>query len=74
MKKARFKFIPLWLTVVLILLSIGAESVYLGDFEFRYRTRKFNRILKEKERIMDECINGMKPILAKGESHGSLIK
>jgi len=57
---------------MLILLAIGAESVYLGDFEFRYRTRKFNRILREKEKIMDECINGMKPILAKGESHGSL--
>ncbi|MFZ0282398.1 MAG: HAMP domain-containing sensor histidine kinase [Bacteroidales bacterium] len=70
--KSKFKIIPLFLTVVLTLLAIGAESVYLGDFEFRYRTRKFSRILREKEKIMDSCIYGMKPILAKGESHGSL--
>lgn len=71
MKDRKFRLFPVVLTVVLIFLSIAAEIVYLGNFEFRYRTRKFNRILQEKQRIMEDCLNGMKPILARGETHGS---
>ncbi len=71
MKKRNFKIVPVIFTVVVILLAMAAESVYLGDFEYRFRTRRFNRILEEKQNVMDECLNGMMPILAKGESHGS---
>jgi two-component system, NtrC family, nitrogen regulation sensor histidine kinase NtrY len=71
MKKGSFKIVPVILTVVVILLAMAAESVYLGDFEYRFRTRRFNRILKEKQKVMDACLSGMMPILAKGESHGS---
>lgn len=71
MKKNKIRIIPVCLTVLLLLLSTGAEFLYLGNFEFRYRTRKFNSILNEKEKIMDQCLNGMKPVLARGESHGS---
>ncbi len=72
MKKGNFKIVPVILTVFVILLAMAAESIYLGNFEYRFRTRRFNRILKEKQQVMDACLNGMMPILAKGESHGSV--
>lgn len=71
MKDGKFKIAPLILAISLILIAIASESIYLGDFEYRFRTNRFNRILKEKERIMENCLNGMKPILARGETHGS---
>ncbi len=71
MAKRKFRYLTLILTVVAFVLAIAAESVYLGDFEYSYRTKRFNRILHEKESIMDECLTGMKSILAKAESHGS---
>ena len=71
MKVGNLKIAPFFLTIALILLAMAAEWVYMGDFEYKFRTRRFNRILKVKERIMDECLNGMKPILARGETHGS---
>jgi len=71
MKEGRYKIFPPVMTIILFLLAVGAEVLYLGDFEYKYRTNRFNRILREKEKILGECINGMKPILAGGESHGS---
>jgi hypothetical protein len=72
MKGSKYKILPGILTVVLLLLAIGAELMYLGNFEYKYRTRRFNRVLREKEKILQDCINGMKPILAGGESHSSI--
>ena len=71
MKENKFRLIPVIMTAALILLAVGSEVVYLGDFELRFRTRKFNRVLREKEKIMENCINGMKPILAGGENYVS---
>ena len=71
MKHPRFKYSLAILTAVMIILSIAVESVYFSDFEYWLRTRKFNKVLREKEKVMDECLNGMEPILAAGESHGS---
>jgi len=71
MKDGKIKIAPFILAIGLILFAIASESIYLGEFEYRFRTNRFNRILKEKERIMENCLNGMKPILAKGEKHGS---
>ncbi|MGB8490190.1 MAG: HAMP domain-containing protein, partial [Bacteroidales bacterium] len=71
MKEVRHSIFAVILTLVLILLSIGSDALYFSNFEYRYRTKRFNRILREKERIMTECLDGMKPILARGESHGS---
>lgn len=67
-----FKYFTVLLTIIVILLSMAAESVYFGNFEYTYRTKRFIRILGEKEGLMDECLNGMKSILAKGEIHGSI--
>lgn len=71
MKEKQYRFFLLISTVVLILLAIAAESLYFSDFEYRFRTKRFNRTLGEKEKIMEDCLNGMKPILARGEPHGS---
>ena len=71
MKDGKIKIAPVILAIGLILLAVVSESIYLGDFEYRFRTNRFNRILKEKERIMENCLNGMKPVLARGETHGS---
>jgi len=60
------------LTVVLIMMALAAESVYFSDFEYRFRTRMFNKTLGAKEKIMEDCLNGMKPILANEDHHGSI--
>src|ERR1035437_4593789 len=62
------------LTVVLIILALVAESVYFSDFEYRFRTKMFNKTLVAKEAIMEECLNAMKPILAKENHHGSVLE
>ncbi len=67
----KIKFLPVILTLIIVLLAIGSEHLYFGNFELRYRTKRFNRIIREKEKVMEYCLNGMKPILAKGETHGS---
>ncbi len=71
MKEPRLKYSLIILTAVMIIISIAVESVYFSDFEYWLRTKRFNKILREKEKVMDECLNGMEPILARGESHGS---
>lgn len=71
MKDGKLKITPFIIAAALILFALAAELIYLGDFEYRFRTKRFNRVLKEKEKIMENCLNGMKPILAKGETHGS---
>lgn len=64
MRAHRHTIFLLVATVVLIILSQLAESVYFSGWEYRFRTKMFNRILREREQIMDDCINSMKPILA----------
>lgn len=71
MKGNRFRLIFVLLTVVFVLMAFAAESVYFSDFEYRFRTRMFNKTLREKEKIMEDCLNSMKPILAKENHHGS---
>jgi signal transduction histidine kinase len=57
---------------VTILFALVAESVYFSDFEYRFRTKMFNRTLVAKETIMDDCLNAMKPILANVNHKGSV--
>jgi two-component system, NtrC family, nitrogen regulation sensor histidine kinase NtrY len=72
MRSNRKRVILAILTVVLLLVAILAESVYFSDFEYRLRTRMFNKILSSKEKIMEECLDGMKPLLANYNHHGSI--
>ena len=61
-------------TFVLIILALAAETVYFSDFEYRFRTRRFNKILGQKEKVLDDCLNGVKPFLAQGESQRTGIE
>jgi two-component system, NtrC family, nitrogen regulation sensor histidine kinase NtrY len=74
MKGNRHILILGFLTVIMIAASFISESIYFSDVEYRFRTKKFNRILGEKERIMEECLNDMKPILAREDHHGSMTE
>jgi two-component system, NtrC family, nitrogen regulation sensor histidine kinase NtrY len=58
--------------MLFILLGIAAEKLYFSDFEYHFRTKRFTRVISEKEGIMDNCLNDLKLILAKGEPHGSV--
>jgi signal transduction histidine kinase len=71
MKATRYKILLSILTLVFILFALAAESVYFSDFEYRFRTRMFNKTLIAKETIMEDCLNNMKPILANENHHGS---
>ncbi|HNW56539.1 MAG TPA: HAMP domain-containing sensor histidine kinase [Bacteroidales bacterium] len=72
MKGKRYTIFLVISTVVVVLTALIAESVYFSDYEYRFRTRRFNKILRAKETIMEDCLNNMKPILAREEHHGSI--
>ena len=71
MEKTRRTWFLLILTIILLALAIVSESLYLRDYEYRYRTKRFNRILHEKEKIMDDCLKQLEPIIATRDHHGS---
>ena len=71
MRTNRYPLFFSLLVVVFAILALLAESVYFSDFECRFRTRMFNNKLREKEQIMDRCLDAMKPILAWENHHGS---
>ncbi|MCU0473275.1 MAG: HAMP domain-containing histidine kinase [Bacteroidales bacterium] len=71
MKKNR-RLILAILTVTTFLLALAAEYLYFSNFEYHFRAKRFNRILGDKEKIMEDCMNGLKLILARGEPHGSV--
>lgn len=59
------------LTVTALLLSLVAETVYFSEFEYRLRAKMFSRNLLAKEKIMEDCLEDMRPILAQENHHGS---
>ena len=59
-------------TVFFVILSVVAEKLYFSDYEYHLRTKLFNRILAEKESIMESCLENMKPVLAREDHHGSV--
>jgi len=59
-------------TIVLLLISLASESLYFSNFEYRFRTDRFNKTLWQNEQILEECLDGMRPILAKEDHHGSM--
>jgi two-component system, NtrC family, nitrogen regulation sensor histidine kinase NtrY len=74
MRGKSYRIFLVILIVVLLLMAIIAESVYFSDFEYRVRTRMFNKTLSAKEKIMEDCLNAMKPIIASLEHHGSVLE
>lgn len=71
MKSLRRFIFPLSAAALLAILAVLADSLYFSNFEYRYRTRQFNKIMHERESLMEELLNGMKPILASENHHGS---
>ena len=74
MRGNRYRIFLSVLTFVLILMALAAESVYFSDFEYRFRTKMFNKTLAAKETILEDCLNDMKPILASENHHGSITE
>jgi hypothetical protein len=60
MKSKRYRIYLLVFAVVMILLALFAESVYFSDFEYKLRTKKFIKVLSEKEIIIENCLNSLK--------------
>jgi two-component system, NtrC family, nitrogen regulation sensor histidine kinase NtrY len=71
MKSNHYRILLVIMTIVMILMALAAESVYFSDFEYRFRTRMFNKTLAANEQILEDCLNNMKPILALEDHHGS---
>ena len=71
MKEKRYRLFLAISAVVLLVLTLAAESLYFSNFEYHFRTRRFNKILAEKEKVMEDCLNGLGLVLARGEPHGS---
>jgi two-component system nitrogen regulation sensor histidine kinase NtrY len=74
MKEQRRTLFLVISVIIVFIMAIVAESIYFSNFEYHFRTGRFNRVLWEKEKIADECLNGMRPFLASGEPHGSVIE
>jgi two-component system, NtrC family, nitrogen regulation sensor histidine kinase NtrY len=74
MKGVRLRIFLVLLTIVVILIALVTESVYFSDFEYRFRTKMFNKTLAAKEEILEDCLNAMKPILAHEDHHGSITE
>jgi two-component system, NtrC family, nitrogen regulation sensor histidine kinase NtrY len=75
MKDKRLRILLIISTVLLLLLAIVSESIYFSDFEYRFRTKRFNKILAEKETVTESCLNSLKSsILDKGDDFESISK
>jgi signal transduction histidine kinase len=74
MKGNKFLALISALTGLFILASIIAGTVYSGDLEYRVRTKKFNRVLAEKEKLTAECLSSLRIILENGHDSGSVAK
>jgi len=58
--------------IILLAGAIISESVYFSDFEYRFRTRRLNKILAGREKLMERCLNDLKLTLESRQQHGSL--
>jgi two-component system nitrogen regulation sensor histidine kinase NtrY len=74
MRMSRYRLFLIILTVVMFLMALASELLFFSDFEYRFRTKMFNKTLRAKERILGECLNAMKPIMASDHHHGSVIE
>jgi two-component system, NtrC family, nitrogen regulation sensor histidine kinase NtrY len=74
MRAKRYLIFLAILTVVLIILAFTAEKVYFSDFEYHFRTNMFNKTLAAKETVMEDCLNSLKPVLAKENGNDTISK
>ncbi|MBN1108246.1 MAG: HAMP domain-containing protein, partial [Bacteroidales bacterium] len=64
-EKTRVRLIII-IPALLLLLAMVSESLYFSDLEYRYKTARFNRILHQKEKRMEDCLKSLKPLTASG--------
>ena len=74
MNGKRKLIILLIVTLILVLLAFVSGNLYFSDAEYNFRTRAFNRILAEKEAILESCLNDIQPVLALDDNHGSVLE
>jgi two-component system, NtrC family, nitrogen regulation sensor histidine kinase NtrY len=74
MKGKKFPAVLAALTAVFILASVIAGLVYSGDLEYRHRTKKFNRILAEREKLTEDCLNELRTRFESGIDTGSVFR
>jgi signal transduction histidine kinase len=68
----RYRLILAFITITVIAIAVVSELIYFSDFDYNIRTRRFNKILSEKERIMEQCLSGLKVFLEHAESHSDM--
>jgi two-component system nitrogen regulation sensor histidine kinase NtrY len=73
MKGKNFLAVLAALAGVFIMAAVIAGLVYSGDLEYRLRTKKFNRILLEKEKLTEDCLNKLKTRFESRQDTGSLF-
>jgi len=64
MKEKRSILLFAILTSLVAILAFLAESVYFSNFEYRFRTGRFQKLLSEKETILNESLNNLKTLIA----------
>lgn len=74
MKGKRLILILSIATIALILMAILSESEYLSDFEYRLHTKRVNRTIIEKQKVLDNCMTGLRLIFARGGSPQSVAE
>lgn len=73
-KEKRSRLSLIILTIILAIAAVTAEFLYFSDFEYHLMTRRFNRKLSEKEKIMKDCLDRLQLTLSPGQLHGSVSK
>jgi signal transduction histidine kinase len=61
-------------TVVLMAMALASELLYFSELDYKLRTRRFNKILAEKEKITEECLESLKIFMEHSEAQGSMSK
>lgn len=74
MRDSRNKLILIIITSVVFLMAIATESRFFSDFEYGLRTRMFNKIVASREKVLENCLEAMKPIIASKNHHGSVTE
>jgi signal transduction histidine kinase len=74
MREKKISLILFVSALALIVMAVIAESVYLSDFEYRLHTKRVNRAISEKEKVLDNCMTGLRLIFARGGSPQSVAE
>ena len=55
--------------LIMAVLAIITEKLFFSDYEYYLRTRYFNKMLAEKETIMESCLRNMEMLLSNKAHH-----